>query len=71
MIVRVDRLDRAVFRDSELCELNASLVGAAAGSLSIVIEEVPLAVDVNDGVMCCPADNRLHDPSLVCEGAFR
>ena len=33
VIVRVDRLDRTILRDVELCELNASLVIASAGEL--------------------------------------
>ena len=48
VIVRMDRLDRAVFCDVELCELNASLVIASAGELGIVIEEIPFAVNLND-----------------------
>ena len=67
----MDRLNRSVFSDVELRELDRSLVRAAAGSLCIVIEQIPLAVDLNNGVMCCPTDNRLHDPSLVCERSFR
>ncbi len=48
VIVRVNCLDRAVFCDVELCELNASLVIASAGELGIVIEEIPFAVNLND-----------------------
>lgn len=66
VIVRLDGLDCAVSSDVQFCELNASLVRAAAGSHCIVIEEIPFAIDLNDGVVCCPADDGLHYPALVC-----
>ena len=71
MIVRNDLLDRAVLSDIELRELNTSLVIASAGKLRVMIEQIPFAVDLYDGVVSRPSDYRFHKSSLISERSLR
>ena len=71
VIVRVNCLDRAVFCDVELCELNASLVIASAREFRVMIEQIPFAVDLYDGVVRRPADYGFHKSSLISERSLR
>ena len=71
MIVRNDLLDRAVLSDIKLRELNASLVIASAGELCIMIEQIPFAVDLYNGVMSRPTDYGFHESSLISERSLR
>ena len=71
MIVRNDLLDSTILSDIELCELNASLMVAPAGELCIMIEQIPFAVDLYDGVVSRPADYGFHESSLISERSLR
>ena len=71
MIVRNDLLDRAVFSDIELRELNSSLVITSARELRVMIEQIPFAVDLYDGVVRRPADYGFHKSSLISERSLR
>ena len=70
-LVRDDRINRAVLMNVELRVLHAALVRYAAGKLTVMIEEVPVIADLNNGVMRGPAEYGLHDAALISERAVR
>ena len=57
--------------DVELRVFYAALVRDAAGELAVVVEEIPVVANLHNGVVRRPAEHRLHDASLVGEGAVR
>ena len=70
VIVRMNGLNGSVLGNIELGVLHASLMSHTLGKFTVMVEDIPLAVYLKNGVICCPSEYRLHYPSLIGEGTF-
>ena len=70
MVVREDGLDGSVLVVLKLGVLYVPSVVYTVRHLTVMVEEIPLSVILNDRVVCGPSDNGLHDPASVGEGTL-
>lgn len=71
MIVRENGLNCSVLIIEYLGKLNISSVVDALTDLAVMVEKVPFPMIFNNGMMCGPSDNRLHQSAPVCKGSLR
>ena len=53
------RLDRPIRLVLQLGDLHAPQVRLASGEATVVVEEVPFPVELNDRMVVCPPDYRI------------
>ena len=70
LLVRIDGNNRAVVSILQFRHLDVAQVRLAARDLSVVVEEVPLALELDDGVMVGPAEHRLEDLAATVNGPY-
>ena len=57
--IGIDGLNGTVLIVMNFGKLHTSLAADSAGPGGIMVEQIPLAFDLYDGVMGCPSDNGL------------
>lgn len=67
----MDRLNRSILVVLQLGVLDCTTVVDTLTELTVVIEQIPLAVILYDRVVSRPTDNRLHDSSTIGERSVR
>ena len=68
MVVRTDSCYVSVTVNIKLRVFYASLMGNTAGKLTVVVENIPFVIDLQNGVVSGPAENRLHYAAFVGKG---
>ena len=71
LAIGVDRFDRAVGPVLQLGDLDVAQVGLPPRQLRVVVEEVPLPLELDDRVVIGPAEHRLEDLAAHGERAVR
>ena len=70
LVQTLDGLNGAVGVVVELCHLEGTEPRLVVGWHAVVVEEVPLALELGNGMVCGPAHHGGEDDALIGEGAL-